>query len=186
MPKRFIPSIFTLFTISLVSASIALAQSTTSPDAPVATNVFPWQVAKSNRTSGRKLYVVTIDQPSRRQTCRVQSFTEEELVCSRAIGGSRTYLPQQVAALILPGDGHLKLWLMLGFNGGLGAAIWGTVVLAATCPLCAAGTAVAAFFFFDAAGAVLIGDDQPDQLLYLAPGQHLSGRLSKLSLVYSK
>ncbi len=71
----------------------------------------------------------------------------------------------------------MKLWLALGFNGGLGAAIWGTVVLAAACPACAVGTGIAALFFFGAAGAVLIGDDQPDQLLYVAPGRGLSHRL---------
>jgi hypothetical protein len=33
------------------------------------------------------------------------------------------------------------------------------------------------FLIFDAAGAIAIGDDQPDRLLYLAPGQHLSSKL---------
>ena len=111
------------------------------------------------------------------QTCHIQSFTIDKLVCSRAIGGSRTYLPQQIVALILPGDGALKLRLVLGFNGGLAAAILGTVVLVATCPVCAVAAGIAALFFFGAAGAVLIGDDQPNHLLYLAPGQQLSGKL---------
>jgi len=136
-----------------------------------------WQVAQSANSSKDRLFVVTIDKPERRQTCHVRSFTLDKLVCSRAIGGSRTYLRQQVVALILPGDDGLKLRLVLGLNGGLGAAIWGTVVLAATCPACAVATGVAALFFFGAAGAVLIGDDQPDRLLYLAPGQQLTGKL---------
>ena len=67
--------------------------------------------------------------------------------------------------------------MVLGLNGGLGAAIWGAVVLAATCPVCAVATGIAAYFFFGAAGAILIGDDQPDRLLYLAPGQELSRKL---------
>jgi hypothetical protein len=112
-----------------------------------------------------------------RQTCRVQSFTNDKLVCSRAIGGPRTHLPKQVAALILPGDGSLKLKLMLGLNGGSGAAIWGTVVLAAACPACAVATGVVALVLFCAAGAIGMGDDQPDRLLYLAPGQTLSRKL---------
>ncbi len=136
-----------------------------------------WQVAQSVSSSNSKLFVVTLDQPRRRQTCHVRSFTLDKLVCSRAIGGPRTYLEQQVLALIIPGDEGLKLPIVLGLNGGLGAAIWGTVVLAATCPVCAVATGVAALFFFCAAGVILIADDQPDRLLYLAPGQRLTGKL---------
>ena len=136
-----------------------------------------WQVAQSVGPSKGKIFVVTLGQPERRQTCHIRSFTLDKLVCARAIGAPRTYLPRQVLALILPGDGGFKLRFVLLANGGLGAAIWGTVVLAATCPVCAAATGIAAFFFFGAAGAVLIGDDQPEHLLYLAPGQQLTGKL---------
>jgi hypothetical protein len=101
----------------------------------------------------------------------------DKLICSRAIGGPRTYLSQQVLALILPGDDGLKLRLVLGLNAGLGAAIWGTIVLAAACPACAVATGIVAFCFFSAAGAILIGDDQPDRAIYLAPGQKLTGKL---------
>ena len=62
-------------------------------------------------------------------------------------------------------------------NGGMGAAIWGTVVLAATCPACAVGTGIVAFVLFGFAGAIAFTDDQPDRLLYLAPGQQLSRKL---------
>jgi hypothetical protein len=119
-----------------------------------------------------------MDQPERRQSCRVQSFTEDGLVCSRAIGGSPTYRPQQILALIIPGDvvgARIPIWLAL--NAGLGASIWGTVVLTAICPACAAVTAIAAFFFVGYAGAVLYSDDVPDKLLYLAPDHELSRRI---------
>lgn len=177
MPQRIIRSILTLFAPALVSATIALAQSPISPEAPAITTSNTWQVAQSVGFSKGKLFVVTLDQPHRRQTCRIQSFAMEKLVCSRAIGGPRTYLPQQVIALIIPGDDDLKLRLVLGLNGGLAAAIWGTVVLAATCPACAVVTGIVALLLLGAAGAVLIGDDQPDRLLYLAPGQQLTGKL---------
>ena len=71
----------------------------------------------------------------------------------------------------------MRLPMFLGFNAGLGAAIWGTVVLAAACPACAVGTGIAALFFFSAAGVTAYADGQPDRLLYLAPGQTLSGKL---------
>jgi hypothetical protein len=179
MLQRAIRRILALFVIALVSATITLAQSPTSPETltvPTRTGN-TWQAAQLVGSSKGKLFVVTLDQPHRRQACRIQSFTLDKLVCSRAIGGPRTYLPQQVLALILAGDNGLKLRLVLGLNGGSAAAIWGTVVLAATCPACAVGTGIVALLLVGAAGAVLIGDDQPDRLLYLAQGQQLTGKL---------
>jgi hypothetical protein len=180
MPQRIIRRIATLFIFTIVSATISLAQSSTSTEVttiPANSTSNSWQFAQSLGSSRHKLFVVTLDQPRRRQTCHVHSFTPDKLVCSRAIGGPRTYLPQQILAVILPGDDDVRLRLVLGFNAGLGVAIWGTVVLAAACPACAVATGVAAFFCFGAAGATLIGDGQPNRVLYLAPGQHLSAKL---------
>lgn len=177
MTKLTIRCILTCVSLALVSATIAFAQSPTSTETLTLPTGHTWQAAQLVGSSNGRLFVITRDQPQRRQTCHVQSFTQDKLVCSHAIGGPRTYLPQQVVALILPGDGDLKLRLVLGFNGGLCAAIWGTVVLAVTCPACAAATGIAALFFFCAAGATLFGDDQPDSLLYLAPGEELSHKL---------
>jgi hypothetical protein len=177
-PQRAIFQLFghgviTLVVLAAVSATAAVAQSTTTFEIPGNTANNNWQVTPAKG----KLFVVTLDQPNRRQSCHFQSITPDELVCSRVIGGPRTYLRQQVVALILPGDSGSKLPFVLGFNGAGAAAIWGTVVLAATCPICAAATGVAALLIFGAAGAVLIADDQPEHLLYLAPGQQLSGKL---------
>jgi hypothetical protein len=172
MSHRTIRNFTTSFAITLAATTIALAQSSTPQTRPTVAAV-NWQIAQSAGSSKRNLFVVTVDQPQRWHPCHVQSFTVDKLVCAREIGGTRTYLPQQIAALILPGDHDVRLRLLLGFNGGLAAAIFSTVVLAAVCPPCAVATGIAALFFFGAAGAVLIGDDQPDRLLYLAPGQQL-------------
>jgi hypothetical protein len=178
MSTRTNRSILILFVVSLISATNILAQSPKLPEVPTSSNT--WQVAQSVGSSKRKLFVVTIDQPRRRQPCRVQSFTSEKLVCSHVIGGPRTYFPQQIVAVVLPGNHGLKLRLLIGINGGLAAAIWGTVALAATCPACALATGVVALALFGAAGAVLIADEQPDRLLYLAPSQRLSGKLASV------
>jgi hypothetical protein len=174
MPERLIRRVLTLSALAILSSIAALAQA---PAAPAVHARTVWQSAQLTAPSKGKLFVVTADQPNRRQTCHVQSFTVEKLVCSRAIGDPHTYLPQQVIALILPGDGHLKLYALLGLNSALGAAIWGTVVLAAMCPPCAVVTGIAAFLIFDVAGAIAIGDDLPDRLLYLVPGQQLSSKV---------
>jgi hypothetical protein len=180
MLQQTIRRILVLFVIALITSTIAFAESPAASEAPAITTLGVWPDAQSVGSTKGKLFVVTVDQPQRRQTCRIQSFTLEKIVCSCAIGGPRTYLTKQVAALIIPGDGNSKLRIVLGLNGGIGAAIWGTVALAAACPACAAATGVAALLLFCAAGAILIGDDQPDRLLYLAPGQKLTGKLSPL------
>jgi hypothetical protein len=178
MTKQTVRRISTLFALALVSVTLARTQSQTSTvEILVSNSKSSWQAAQSAGSSERKLIVVTLDQPNRRQTCRVQSFTLEKLVCSRAIGNPRTYLPQQVAALIIPGGAGLRLKFVLGINAVAGAAIWGTVVLAAACPVCALATGIAALLSLGAAGAVLMTDYDLDSLLYLAPGQQLSPKL---------
>jgi hypothetical protein len=185
MPQRTVRRMLILFALVLFSTTIALAQASSSIQVstiPAGNSyVSSWQVAQQVGSSKHKLIVVTLDQPQRRRSCHIQSFTKEKLVCSRGIGGSHAYLPQQVLALILPGFNEgLRIPMWLGFNAGLGTAIWGTVVLAAACPACAVGTGIAALICFAAAGALTYGDGQPDRLLYLAPGQELSGKLGSI------
>ena len=175
MPQRTINQILTLFALVFLFVSITFAQSVTTVE-PIAIHGrnSSWQAAQAVVASKHKLVVVTVNRPNRRQACRVQAFTNRELVCARVVGGPRIYLPEQVVALIVPGDDALRIRLVLGFNAGLGASIWGTIALAATCPACAVATGLAAFMMFSAAGATLIGDGQPERLLYVAAGRQLS------------
>jgi hypothetical protein len=160
--------------LTLLSQSLALAQNqTTTVYLPAGGTFHTWNDASAHTPYGRKIFVVTVAQPTHRETCRIQSFTVDRLVCQGPFGRTRIHKPQDVAALILPGEFDLKLRLLLGFDGASAAAAWGTLVLAATCIPCAVATGVVALFFFGASGAILIGDDQPDALLYLAPGQQL-------------
>lgn len=181
MPKPTIRSVPTFIAIALLSANITLAQSANPSGTRIITvpntTQNTWQAAQLAGPSKGKLFIVTVNQSHRRQTCHIQSFTPDKLVCSHVIGGPRTYRPAQIVALILPSDDGLKVRLALGLNGGVAGAIWGTVILAATCPACAVATGVVALVLVCAAGAILIGDEQPDRLLYLAPGQQLTGKL---------
>ena len=178
MSQRAIRRILIVFAFALASAIAAVAQSSNPLEtvkisignAPARDN---WPAALQAASAKGKLVVVTVDQPNRRQSCHVQSYTQDQLVCSRAHGRSRMYLRQQVAALILPGYGGLQRWLLVVLHGASAAAIWGTVELAATCPACAAATAFAAFGYLIGA-AFVRGEDESDRLLFLAPGQHLS------------
>lgn len=176
MCQQVIRSILTFSTIALTSATTAFAQNSTTIAIPAKERNTSWSFAQSGGSSKHTILVYTLDHPDRRQTCHVQSFTVDKLVCSRAIGAPHTYLPQQIFALVLPGDEELRRWV-IGLNAGLGASIWGTVVLAATCPVCAAATGVAALIFFGSAGATLFGDGHSDRVLYLAEGHSLNGKL---------
>ena len=179
MTQRAVRRILVILAFTLGSAGIALAQSATSLETvtiPIAASN-SWQAALRAGSSKGKLSVVTLDQPNRRQSCRMQSYTPKELVCFRGSGGARTYLMQDVLALILPSNGRMKRAFVLGLNGVSAAAIWGTVVLATTCPACAVVTGIAAVWYLGLAGVTLICDNRPDHLLYVAPGQQLTGKL---------
>jgi len=180
MPKRTVHGAVVVFVIA--SGAVASAQSLPSPEpptvetsatSPIDHNTHAWEAAQSGGKSERRLQIITADQPERKQTCRVKSFTSDKLVCAHGVGGSRTYTPAQVIAVIIPGDMRSRIPIFVGFNVGLGAAIWGTVVLAAACPACAAATALAALICFSAAGAFAYADDQPDRVLYLTPDPEL-------------
>ena len=130
-----------------------------------------WETARTSLAGKGRLIIITAEEPHRRQVCHVESFAAEKLVCRRGIGRTRTYLPDQIAAVIMPGDRVLAIGMLTGFNAGLGASIWGTIVLAAACPLCAAGTAAAALLFLSLAGLTIFTGDTPETVVYLAPGQ---------------
>lgn len=182
MAHRFTRSLTCILALTFLSQTLALGQDQTpSVDPPVTGRTQSWDYAPSSVRSGAKLFVITMAQPTRRTICRVQSFTVDQLACKGPFGATRIYKPQEIAALIIPGDQGLKLRLLLGFNTALGAAIWGTVVLAPVCPPCAVGTGITALFFFGAAGAIMIADDQPESVLYLAPGQQLNSKLRATS-----
>lgn len=174
MAYRVTRTITSILAVTLLSQTLALGQDPLTPASPPATERSNgWEYAPLRVRSGAKLFVITMAQPTRRTICHVGSFTVDQLACRGPFGVTRIYKPQEIAALIVPGDEDLKLRLVIGLNTALAAAIWGTVVLAPICPPCAVATGIAAFCFFGAAGAVLVGDDQPDSLLYLAPGQQL-------------
>ena len=174
MAHRIIRTLATILALTFLSQTLALGQDQPTPAPPPAVdNLHTWDHAQSWALSAKNILVITMAQPTHRIACRVQSFTVDQLACKSPFGKSRIYKPQEVAALTTPSDDGFKLRFVLALNGVAAAAIWGTVVLASTCIPCAVATGVAALLFFGAAGAVLIGDDQPETLLYLAPGQKL-------------
>jgi hypothetical protein len=176
-----------LATLTLLSATLALAQDQPSPTDP-APDAQPftaaWNVPEYRDWSrlyqlhlGGRLFVLTTARPKVRHRCRVQSFAADKLVCKDPLGVTHTYKSQDIAALIIPGEYDFKVRFLLGSNAALGAAIWGTIVLAPVGIPCAAATALGAFFAFSASGAILVGDDLPDRPLYLAPSQTLKVEL---------
>jgi hypothetical protein len=170
MQQRISRTVVILLAGSIVALAPVLAQTNIASTLPEGATS-NWEDAQATLASRGRLIVVTADEPHQRRVCHVHSITAEKLVCRNGIGRTRTYLPEQIAALIVPGDKVFTIAMFTGINAGLGASIWASVVLAAACPLCAAGTAVAAFLFFDLGGAILFTGPDPERLVYFAPGQ---------------
>ena len=172
----------TLTTVLAFSASLAQAQ-----------NVQPWSswppsTPRSNTFRGAmalgptqgKLYVVTFAHPKQEQACRIQSFKEDQLVCSRNRGHAPVvYRAQDVAALITPGVHSGILPTFLGVVGAGAGAITGAVFLASVTIAGAVAVAVAGGFLLLLSTCVAMGadSDNPDSVLYLAPGQQLQVKL---------
>ena len=176
MRCRTLCRLLTLTALTLPTMVIAFAQPTPSASGKVLSSSLVDSL-HYDQPPGGKLLIVTLAQPNHRQNCAVRSLTATELMCKGPFDRTRIYKSSDIAALIVPGDLDFKIRFVLAFNAALGASIWGTVVLAATCPGCAAATGIAALFFFCGSGAVLIGDDVPDSLLYLVPGETLRVKL---------
>ena len=85
MTQRTIRSILIVFSLGLVSATTSFAQSSNSTEVisvPIGNSAHDSrQAAHLTGPSKGKLFVVTLDQPNRRQSCRIQSFTKNKLVC---------------------------------------------------------------------------------------------------------
>ncbi len=133
-----------------------------------------WQGAQGLVATKKKVEIITIAHPKRRYSCVVDSINANEIICEHS-GHITTFRAEDVAAVIEPGyHSHWYLYFA-GSLAAAGAATWGTVVLAAVCPICAAATGVAALFLYVITpGTAFLSDgDSADSLLYLAPGQTL-------------
>lgn len=187
MAHRIIHTLTTVLALTLISQTLVHAQDQPAPANPPSTDVVRiplapgqtqrWDYLSQQASSGRKVFVITIAQPTHRIACRIRSVTVDQLACKGPFGTTHTYKSQDVAALITPDDEDVRRWFLLGFNGASAAAAWGTLILSATCIPCAVATGVLAAALFFANGAVLIADGQPETLLYLAPGQALHVKL---------
>jgi hypothetical protein len=117
-----------LATLTLLSATLAFAQDTSQPDnrdfAKKGTD--NWEYAASIGSPQKKLFVVTMTDPTNRHTCHIQSFTADQLVCKGPFNEIRAYRPQDVTALIIPGSHTNVLAWFLGINAAGAAAMGGT------------------------------------------------------------
>jgi hypothetical protein len=174
--------ILILATLALLSATLALAQS------PALWSSWPPSAPRSNTFRGAiaigpshgKLYVVTIAHPKQEQTCRIQSFKQDQLVCLGNHGHTPVvYRAQDIAALITPGLHSGILATFLGFVGAGAGAITGAVFLASISMIGAVAVAAAGGFLLLFSTYLAMGADSYDSdiVLYLAPSQTLQVKL---------
>jgi len=177
--------LLTLAMLTLLCATLALAQEATASPGPLVikptTNEWagiPGLVQRNDR-----IIVVTTVEPARRHMCRVQSVDASQLVCFSHIGKPHVYPSQQVAALILQGDHYhpphsVFGWIVFALGG---ANVSGAVFLASASIAGAVSLAVVGGFLMFVAPILedidAAPDGIPDALLYLAPGQTLQVKL---------
>ena len=184
MPRTTACRIAAILMATLLSTTVVLAQGEQEPvsstsviNVPIGPNK-DWAQASAIASSRHKLIIVTLAEPTLRHTCRVQSFTPDQLVCKGSFGKTRTYNPQEIAALIIPGNKDLRLGVFLIFTGGGAAAMWGTLELAAACIPCAFATVAAAILITRHCMRHRDGiRPTPELLLYLMPSQTLQIKL---------
>jgi len=131
---------------------------------------------KRDIVPGRKLTIVTQDKPLLRQTCKVEQFDAEKIVC-RGKSGPSTYSEKDLVAVI--GADHefglpkpLKILTTLGLGGGAlaGAALLASIPTAGI-PLAVVGAVLLIGSVFDSMDSD--GTGPRERLLYLNPGQRL-------------
>ena len=125
---------------------------------------------------GRKLTIVTQDKPLLRQTCKVEQFDAEKLVC-RGKSGPTTYREQDLVAVIAANRefGLPRPFRFIGTLGIGGGALAGAALLSSI-PIVGIPLAVVGGILLINAtveGLDSGGTGPRERLLYLNPGQRL-------------
>jgi len=123
---------------------------------------------------GARVHVVTVAEPTRRQDCHVQTFTDDQLVCSRSFGRSTVYQKDQVVAVMTARKNGLVTFLTnpptwLGAVAFTGAVFLGPVSLLAAIPIIVVSSGTLVGSAFDASEQ----ESEEPHLLYQAPGSTL-------------
>ncbi len=185
MTQQTLRRILTLATLTLLSATIALAQTAAPPAHPELPSLSNnnWSYAKDRGVPERTLFVITTARSTHRINCRARTFTDDQLTCKGPFGRTRTYKAQDIAALILSGEDTAIRHIMVVVAVISACAIAGAVFLnpVARFGSFLLGLAGGAAFLILEPGLAMAADDQPDELLYLAPGQTLQVKTPRLT-----
>ena len=158
-------------------AAPAFAQEFLIPQAPDPAAIPSWPIT----VPGDQVLVVTVAEPTKRHACKVQSLTAQALTCTRSLGREPVvYTPEQVAALISPRS-HSHAWVQSILAAGIGGGILYGAVLLNPISEAAAVTVgiIAAVVILTSPMYAFDGQDTPDRLLFLQPGQTLAVELRK-------
>jgi len=129
---------------------------------------------------GDKIVVVTVKNPTRRQTCTVQEITLDRLVCSHH-SGSTIYNAADIAALVLPAVRDWRWLVFAGFFGSGAGIITGACFLASVAIPLAIPVALIGGVIVLVSPLVFSWDDAPgpahDTLIYQKSGTTLTVKL---------
>jgi hypothetical protein len=183
MAHQITRTLTTIFALTLISTCLAHAQ-----DKPIQSSKWDpaiWQAGhhadpRLNLRRDDKLILFTTAEPTRGQSCHLNSIDTNQIVCSRFGRKPQVYRVDDIAALVLPGYHTPTLIALIAPVALVVGEIVGAVILMPTAV--AAGVVLAIAAGYDSGWVMLTAlfnsyGHSPDQLLYLAPGQQLHFKL---------
>jgi hypothetical protein len=183
MAHRIARSLTAILALTLISTCLARAQD--KPPESAKWDPAIWQTGhhadpRLNLRQDDKLILFTTAEPTRGQSCRLDSIDANQIVCSRFGRKPQVYRVDDIAALVLPGYHTPTLITLIAPVAVVVGSIVGAVILMPAAV--AAGVVLAIVAGYASIYALLLAggnsyDHSPDQLLYLAPGQQLHFKL---------
>ena len=171
----FVSALAGIMVVTATAQQTGLPSSTPAPVLDRANDA--WKIM-AHAVPPKKLVVVTLSQPGVRHSCRVESISEDKLLCKQKFGHTIAYPSEEVAILFRSAEEE-RVWpyllAFLGLGGGAVAAAYfvASITLVGAVPLAVIG----AFLLLTGIGASVVGmSESPGIVYYQRPGTTLSGQ----------
>jgi hypothetical protein len=125
-----------------------------------------------------KVFVVTVAQPSRGQSCRVRAFEADRIVCRRSFGGKPVIFRRSEVEAVIEQGGDQHWAAAFGICAGIGVAM---IVAGAVLSFVAAPAVIVlgSLVLLTSPAYAIGANPSADELLYLQPGQRLTVSLNR-------
>jgi len=123
LSQRTLRRLLTLATLTLLSATLALAQNPSVETSNAMPRAGDWQASIKFLQPGSKVNIYTTTHPNRSHSCKVQSFDDDKLVCDHILRhSSQTYSRTDIAQIDLPCPHARAFYPLIALGGSAIAA----------------------------------------------------------------